>query len=176
MKAAGVLERSLHPGIQSSNISDSNTYLIMLSETRVFWCQFPGPTLPSRFFKLDAKRQRWAKLRRIASSLSISSTAINCFLTDASTKRGRSDLYFKSAAAASPQAGEEESSFLSCLRAFSVNRSDSGLKQVGGDLVFCNSVFWNSVFGARRWYIACMQVCVTPKPWSGRKGDTGEKC
>lgn len=117
MKAAGVLERSLHPGIQSSNISDSNTYLITLSATRVFWCQLSGPTLPSRFFKLDTKRQRWAKPRRIASSLSISPTAINCFLTDASTKRGRSDLYFKSAAAASPQAGEEESSFLSCLRA-----------------------------------------------------------
>lgn len=59
------------------------------------------------------------KLRRIASSLLISSPAISCFLTDASTKSGRNDQHFKAAAAAaSPQAEEEEeeSSFLQWVR------------------------------------------------------------
>lgn len=62
------------------------------------------------------------KMRRIASSLLISSPAISCFLTDASTKSGKNDQHFKAAAAAaSPRAEEEESSFLLTLQICSVS-------------------------------------------------------
>lgn len=62
-----------------------------------------------------------SKMRRIASSLLISSPAISCFLTDASTKSGKNDQHFKAAAAASPGAEEEESSFLLTLQSCSAS-------------------------------------------------------
>lgn len=85
-------------------------------------------------FLIGHKKAEMSKMRRTATSLLISSPAISCFLTDASTKSGKSDQHFKDcAAAASPRADEEEeSSFLlapqSCSVSSPVTQSRTGGK------------------------------------------------